>query len=164
MLAALGLGATHSSFPIVGLVWLLVLASVTTAVARWIRMPYTVALVLVGLGASALGVLSDVRPTSDIILLVFLPHLCRNAHTATAAPEEATIWGRVILNIRHTPSTSQDDIRPVVQIFRDDRLMLAFINLTAITKVSVIERILQNERYSRNMHATFTFGHNARLL
>lgn len=65
----------HVSFPLVGFVWLLLLASLTTAIARRLRLPYTVALVLVGSLVSALGLLHDVRPSGEAILLVFLPPL-----------------------------------------------------------------------------------------
>jgi len=63
------------TIPISEFVWLLILASVTAAVVRWIRVPYTVALVLVGLVVSAFGLLQEVRLTSDINPLVFLPPL-----------------------------------------------------------------------------------------
>jgi CPA1 family monovalent cation:H+ antiporter len=63
------------SLPVAEYVWLLILASVTAAVVRWIRIPYTVALVLVGLAVSGAGLLENVKPTADVILLVFLPPL-----------------------------------------------------------------------------------------
>lgn len=63
------------TIPITEFVWLLILASVTAAAVRWIQIPYTVALVLVGIVVSAFGLLQNVRLTSDAILLVFLPPL-----------------------------------------------------------------------------------------
>src|SRR6266536_651034 len=100
MLADVGVGSVHSSLPVAGLVWLLVLASVTAVVARWIHMPYTVALVLVGLAASVLGVLSDVRPTSDVILLVFLPPLLFEASLQLdLAPLGRSFLGIVLLAV-----------------------------------------------------------------
>ncbi len=60
---------------LVEFVWVLILASITAAAVRRIRIPYTVALVLVGLLVSAFGLLHDVRITSELILLVFLPPL-----------------------------------------------------------------------------------------
>lgn len=65
----------HSTLPIAAFVWVLVLASLTTAAARYLKLPYIVALVLLGLVVSALGWLSAIRPTPDVILLVFLPPL-----------------------------------------------------------------------------------------
>lgn len=65
----------HLAFPIAGFIWLLLLASITSAVARRFRVPDTVALVMVGALVSALGLLHDVRPNGDIILLIFLPPL-----------------------------------------------------------------------------------------
>lgn len=63
------------NIPLTELVWLLILASVTAAVTRWVRIPYTVALVLVGLAAGAFGLLQGFHITSQLILLVFLPPL-----------------------------------------------------------------------------------------
>jgi CPA1 family monovalent cation:H+ antiporter len=74
---ALELAATNSEIEvtetlIVGV--LLVAALVGIAVSR-LRLPYTVALVLVGLVLSLFGVFTDINLTSDLILLVFLPPL-----------------------------------------------------------------------------------------
>ena len=63
------------TIPIAEAVGLLIIASVTAAAVEWVRIPYTVALVLVGLAVSALGLLQHVRLTSDVILLVLLPPL-----------------------------------------------------------------------------------------
>ncbi len=73
----------HSALPISGFVWLVLLASVTTAVARKFGVPYTVALVLVGVLVSGLGLLTEIHLTSDIILLVFLPPLLFEAGLQT---------------------------------------------------------------------------------
>lgn len=62
-------------FHLASFIWLLLLASLTTAAARRWRLPYTVALVLVGVLVSALGLLHDVRPSGEVILVVFLPPL-----------------------------------------------------------------------------------------
>lgn len=69
------IAALHSTLPVAQFVWLLLLASITTIVVRWLPVPHTVALVLVGLLVSAAGLLSGVHPTADVILLVFLPPL-----------------------------------------------------------------------------------------
>lgn len=61
--------------PLAEFVALLTLASVTAVVVQWIRIPYTVGLVLVGLAVSGLGFFQDIHVTSDLILLVFLPPL-----------------------------------------------------------------------------------------
>jgi CPA1 family monovalent cation:H+ antiporter len=73
----------HTSLPVAGFVWLVLLAALTTVIARRVRVPYTVALVLVGLLVSALGLLSDVQPTADVILVVFLPPLLFEAALQT---------------------------------------------------------------------------------
>jgi monovalent cation:H+ antiporter, CPA1 family len=62
-------------FPFAGFVWLLLLAALTAGAARRLHVPYTVALVLVGLLVSAAGLFHDVRPSGEVILLVFLPPL-----------------------------------------------------------------------------------------
>ncbi len=75
--------AIHSALPIAGFVWVVLLASLTTAVARKVGVPYTVALVLVGALVSGLGLLTEIHLTSDVILLVFLPPLLFEAGLQT---------------------------------------------------------------------------------
>ena len=72
LLAAASNGIEVTETLIVAL--MLVSALVAIAVDR-LRLPYTVALVLVGLGLGVSGAFTDVRLTSDLILLVFLPPL-----------------------------------------------------------------------------------------
>lgn len=66
------------------LVWLLIAAAIIAIVAKWLRIPYTVALVVGGviLGAVHLSILSPLQPgnrpnwlTPDVILILFLPAL-----------------------------------------------------------------------------------------
>lgn len=66
------------------LVWLLIAAAIIAIVAKWLRIPYTVALVFGGvfLGAVHLSILSPLQPgnrpnwlTPDVILILFLPAL-----------------------------------------------------------------------------------------
>ncbi|MEO5842883.1 MAG: hypothetical protein ABIQ73_18335 [Acidimicrobiales bacterium] len=57
------------------IVALMVVAAVVAIVARCLRLPYTVALVLVGLVLGASDAFSSVRLTEDLILLTFLPPL-----------------------------------------------------------------------------------------
>jgi CPA1 family monovalent cation:H+ antiporter len=57
------------------LVVLLIAAAVVAVVARWIRLPYTLALLLLGLGLGALPFISAPTLNSEIILLLFLPPL-----------------------------------------------------------------------------------------
>ena len=58
-----------------GLVVLLIAAAVVAVVARWIRLPYTLALLLLGLGLGAVPAISAPTLSSEIILLLFLPPL-----------------------------------------------------------------------------------------
>ncbi len=62
-----------SSEPIVILLFLIA-SAVAVAARRW-RVPYTVALVLVGLGLGSLDILNAPRLTHDLLFLVFLPGL-----------------------------------------------------------------------------------------
>jgi len=54
---------------------LLLVAAVVAVLTKYIRLPYTIALVLVGLGLGAVGDLSPVELSTDLILLIFLPPL-----------------------------------------------------------------------------------------
>jgi CPA1 family monovalent cation:H+ antiporter len=58
-----------------GLIILLVAAAVVTVIARWIHLPYTLALLLLGLGLGAVPLISAPTLSSEIILLLFLPPL-----------------------------------------------------------------------------------------
>jgi CPA1 family monovalent cation:H+ antiporter len=54
---------------------LLIAASVTLVVAQWIRLSYTLALLLLGLGLGASSIVPEATLSSGVILLVFLPPL-----------------------------------------------------------------------------------------
>src|SRR3954447_21599252 len=56
-------------------VWLLVTIMVVAVVSKYIRLPYTVALVIAGLVIALLPVERSVQLTPDFILLIFLPAL-----------------------------------------------------------------------------------------
>ncbi len=58
-----------------GFVALMIAAAVTATIARWIRVSYTLALLLLGLGLGISDVISSPQPSSDVILLLFLPPL-----------------------------------------------------------------------------------------
>jgi monovalent cation:H+ antiporter, CPA1 family len=58
-----------------GLVILLIAAAVVAVVARWIHLPYTLALLLLGLGLGAVPAIPAPTLNSDVILLLFLPPL-----------------------------------------------------------------------------------------
>ncbi len=57
------------------IVGLMLVAALVGIVVSRLRLPYTVALVLVGLGLGVSGAFTEIRLTSDLILLVFLPPL-----------------------------------------------------------------------------------------
>jgi CPA1 family monovalent cation:H+ antiporter len=54
---------------------LLITAAVVAVIARWIRLPYTLALLLLGLVLGAVPAISAPTLNSDLILLLFLPPL-----------------------------------------------------------------------------------------
>jgi monovalent cation:H+ antiporter, CPA1 family len=54
---------------------ILLMAAVVTVIARWIHLPYTLALLLLGLGLGAVPLISAPTLSSEIILLLFLPPL-----------------------------------------------------------------------------------------
>ncbi|MDF2759265.1 MAG: sodium/hydrogen exchanger, partial [Thermomicrobiales bacterium] len=58
-----------------GLVVLLIAAAVVAVVARWIRLPYTLALLLLGLVLGAVPGIPVPTLNSEVILLLFLPPL-----------------------------------------------------------------------------------------
>src|SRR5215216_3130490 len=57
------------------LVVLLIAAAVVAVVARWIHLPYTLALLLLGLGLGAVPGIFAPMLSSEVILLLFLPPL-----------------------------------------------------------------------------------------
>jgi monovalent cation:H+ antiporter, CPA1 family len=61
--------------PIESLVVLLIAAAVVAVVARWIHLPYTLALLLLGLGLGTVSGIAAPMLNSEIILLLFLPPL-----------------------------------------------------------------------------------------
>lgn len=83
------------SVPIAGFLWLVLLASITAAAARRLHVPYTVALVLVGVLVSATGLLHELRPSGETILLLFLPPLLFEA----ALHFDLTALGRALPEI-----------------------------------------------------------------
>lgn len=58
-----------------GFVALMIAAAVAATVARWVRVSYTVALLLLGLGLGIFGVGTAPGLSSEVILLLFLPPL-----------------------------------------------------------------------------------------
>jgi len=54
---------------------LLLASAIVTVAARWVRLPYTLALLLLGLTLGILNVASILSLSSDVILLLFLPPL-----------------------------------------------------------------------------------------
>ena len=54
---------------------LLLIASAVAMATKWVRLPYTLALVIVGLVISPMRLLPAVHISPDLILLIFLPAL-----------------------------------------------------------------------------------------
>lgn len=57
------------------IVWLLLIASAVAMAIRWIRVPYTVALVIVGAVVGVFGVLPDLHLTPEVVFDILLPIL-----------------------------------------------------------------------------------------
>jgi len=56
-------------------IWLLVIASAVAMLVRWIRVPYTVALVIAGIAVGFFDVLPDLHLTPEVVFHIFLPIL-----------------------------------------------------------------------------------------
>ena len=54
---------------------LLLIASAVAMATKWVRVPYTLALTIVGLGISPMHLLPPVHLSPDLILIIFLPAL-----------------------------------------------------------------------------------------
>ncbi len=76
---------------------LLLIAVIVAVITKYIRLPYTIALVLVGLGLGAIGGLRPLELSRDLIFFIFLPPLlfegCLNMELALLARN----WRRVFL-------------------------------------------------------------------
>ncbi len=62
-------------FAVSTLMILLLIASAVAITTKWVRVPYTLALVIVGLAISPLHFLPDIHISPELILLIFLPAL-----------------------------------------------------------------------------------------
>ncbi|MEK7144917.1 MAG: hypothetical protein AAB794_03640 [Patescibacteria group bacterium] len=91
------------------------------------------------------------------------PILSGDTHIARCAPQKPAEWPRVGFGGWPTPSTAQDGVRPVPKVFRNERFVLALVYLAGVAKVSVIKRILQDERYSGDIDTDIASGADARL-
>lgn len=65
----------ETEFAVRVLVLLLLVASAVAMATKWIRIPYTLALVIIGLVISPMNFLPAVHVSPDVILLIFLPAL-----------------------------------------------------------------------------------------
>src|SRR5581483_11780680 len=62
-------------FAVSTLMVLLLIASAVAMATKWVRVPYTLALVIVGLIISPMHFLPDIHISPELILLIFLPAL-----------------------------------------------------------------------------------------
>ena len=77
-----------------GFVVLLIAAAVVAVVAKWIAMPSTLALLLLGLGIGSFSVIPAPTLSSDIILLLFLPPLLSRQLLSSPSPAVVSpSWG-----------------------------------------------------------------------
>jgi monovalent cation/hydrogen antiporter len=76
---------------------LLVTVAGLSVVARWVRVPYPILLVLAGLGLGFVPGLPDVRLDPDLVLLLFLPALLYGAAFFTSLRELRAAWRPISL-------------------------------------------------------------------
>jgi monovalent cation:H+ antiporter, CPA1 family len=89
---------TH--FAITVLIMLLLVASCVAMAAKWIRVPYTLMLVIVGLIISPMHFLPVVHISPDLILLIFLPALLFDASwNLNASHLRANLWPILLLAV-----------------------------------------------------------------
>ncbi|HEY9730700.1 MAG TPA: Na+/H+ antiporter [Drouetiella sp.] len=69
------MGSEHTHLPVDTLLSLLLIASATAVVVKWVKVPYAVALVIAGLSIGISKVLPPITMTPDLVLLIFLPAL-----------------------------------------------------------------------------------------
>lgn len=69
------MNGSAQNFDLETLLALLLVASATAMCVKWVRLPYAVALVIVGLAIGISGIMPNVTITPDLILLIFLPAL-----------------------------------------------------------------------------------------
>ena len=56
-------------------IWLLMIAAAVAMTVRWIRIPYTIALVVAGIAVGFFDVLPDLHLTPEVLFHIFLPIL-----------------------------------------------------------------------------------------
>jgi CPA1 family monovalent cation:H+ antiporter len=76
---------------------LLVLAAVVSVVTKFLRLPYTVTLVLAGLVVGLTGVLKDLQFSADLVFFVFLPVILFEAALNTPAAYLKRYWPVIAL-------------------------------------------------------------------
>lgn len=66
---------THPHIPVDSLLALLLAASATAVIVKWVRVPYAVALVIAGLSIGISRVMPPITMTPELVLMIFLPAL-----------------------------------------------------------------------------------------
>jgi CPA1 family monovalent cation:H+ antiporter len=90
----------ETRFAITVLILLLLVASCVAMVAKWIRVPYTLMLVIVGLVISPMHFLPAVHISPDLILLIFLPALLFEASwNLNFSHLRANLWPILLLAV-----------------------------------------------------------------
>src|SRR5689334_7841628 len=83
---------THHILHVDILVVLLLVASAVAIAVKWVRVPYSIALVIVGLAIGISQVLPPIVMTPELILLVFLPALLFEASWNLHLDELKSNW------------------------------------------------------------------------
>lgn len=88
--------AGASTHAVESLIALILVATVVGLLARRVRLPYTVSLVIVGVALHAMGVVPEVRLTQELLMVVFLPALLFEAAIHVPAKELSRIAPSIV--------------------------------------------------------------------
>ena len=87
----------HHEYPICMVVALLTIAAGVSIVNRWLKIPYSIALVLIGLLIGQFSLLPELQMNPHLVLLVFLPPLLFDAAINLKIKKLASLWKPVLI-------------------------------------------------------------------
>ena len=87
----------HHEYPICMVVALLIIAAFVSIVTKWLKIPYSIALVLIGLLIGQFNLLPELKMNPHLVLLVFLPPLLFDAALNLKFKELSSLWKPIIL-------------------------------------------------------------------
>lgn len=87
----------HHEYPICMVVALLTISAGVSIVNRWLKIPYSIALVLIGLIIGQFSLLPELQMNPHLVLLVFLPPLLFDAAINLKLKKLASLWKPVFI-------------------------------------------------------------------